>query len=843
MLELINLCKDYSAGGNRSRVLKNISLQFRQKEFAAILGPSGCGKTTLLNIIGGLDHDFSGNLRINGRSTEKFGERNWDHYRNHSVGFVFQSYNLIPHQTVLQNVELALTLSGIPRHQRRKMALRALAKVGLSEHLRKKPCQMSGGQMQRVAIARAIVNEPDIILADEPTGALDTATSIQVMELLKEISKDRLVIMVTHNPELASRYATRTIRMLDGEIVQDSNPMDLSESVLEQPAAKPAVRKRSAMSFSTAFALSVKNLMSKKTRTALTAFAGSIGIIGIAMIFAISQGAELYIRNVQEETLSAYPLTIDATIPDMSALIQMFMDGTQPQSGTDTGHVSARPMMADMVRVLCQRDKSQNNLQALKDYLEQRMDKDPELKASLNGIAYGYGTELPVYTRDPSGTVLHSDSGEILSEVIRSNLGMELGTLGSAGTSIGLPVSLWTELLPGKDGAPVNPILYSQYDLVHGKWPEKADEILLVLDEHNQLEDLTLFALGLRSKEEMDTLFEGSGDASRETWTYEDLSRMDFRVILPENAFAQAEDGRYVNLTEQPQALPDLFRHALPLHICGIIRPNCQTKIPMLSGTVCYTHGLTEYLAASAERSPAVQAQLKDKTTDLFTGLPFPTAETAFSPDGGYSSATLDENLKKLGYVNLEAPASICFYAAGFDGKAQITDAISDYNQTVPKLSQIRYTDYVGLAMRSVSAMISAITRVLIGLVGISLLVSSIMIGVITLISVQERTKEIGILRSMGASKSNISALFNAETVIIGLLSGGLGVGITALACGPLNKLILRTTGISGLQAHLSWQAALVLIGISVILTVLSGALPARSASGKDPVAALRCES
>ncbi len=1121
MLELKGIKKDYPAGDGIVHALKGVTLQFRKNEFVSILGPSGCGKTTMLNIIGGLDQYTEGDLVINGTSTKAYKDRDWDAYRNHSIGFVFQSYNLIPHQSVLQNVELALTLSGVSKAERRKRAAQALEAVGLGNQLRKKPAQMSGGQMQRVAIARALVNNPDIILADEPTGALDTETSVQVMDILKEVAKDRLVIMVTHNPDLAERYSTRIIRMLDGEIISDSRPLDADESAALEKQARDArverqkggrkVRKPT-MSFATSFGLSLKNLISKKSRTLLTSFAGSIGIIGIALIFAVSNGMTTYIDTVQEDTLSSYPLTLQASEINMGSLLATFIGNALSGEPHENDAVYEKTMIYDLVNALGSMEETTNDLQAFKAHLEgQLTDENSTLHQAVNGVQYTYDAPLTVYTQNVDGDILQADSQVLLQELLVEYMGMDMSSMMSLSSAYGMDASsmmsssplmsmggssaiLWQEMLTGRDGEMINPLLQKQYDLVYGSWPNDYNEVVVVVDQQNEIADMTLYAMGLKSKDEISKLanaaFSQTGvEVSDGRWTYQDVCGMTFRVVLPADCYSYDEaTGTYTDLRSTQAGLRYLYDNGLDLKVVGIIRPNEEAVSGMLNGTLCYTAALTEHIIAKAQESAAVQAQMADPATDIFTGLPFsestgamsdeqkaadftayiatlsdeekadayadmmsiPTQEqvdqiidqqlsamtradmesimlealtaqmsidaekvsdyianmsddemrqmfaqmmaeqvtmqyaeqvkaqmssmdtatlamaldmsmpattpeqvsakaamyaasAAQMPDEQvnaladqtlsamtrealesailpgmaaqmgvsaeeaapmlsamtdeqlreqlrpaiaeqirtqaaeqlaamseqemcdaleaarppfttaqlaafhdavltFSDSTYEENLISLGCVSLDSPASISIYASTFEDKDVIEAAIADYNASVDELSRIRYTDYVGLMMSSVTSIIDAITYVLIAFVAISLVVSSIMIGVITLISVQERTKEIGILRAIGASKRNVSSMFNAETIIIGFASGAIGVGVTWLLCIPINAIIQHLTGIMGLAAYLPWQVALILVGISVLLTSFAGVIPARSAAKKDPVVALRTE-
>ena len=1000
MLELKNIVKEYPAGGQPVEALKGVSLQFRESEFVSILGPSGCGKTTLLNIIGGLDQYTSGDLVINGRSTKDYKDRDWDAYRNHSIGFVFQSYNLIPHQTVLQNVELALTLSGVSKAERRRRAKEALERVGLGSQLKKRPSEMSGGQMQRVAIARAIVNDPDIVLADEPTGALDTETSVQVMEILKEISKDRLIVMVTHNPELAQRYSTRIVRMLDGQVTGDTAPLTPEEaqkeraaSVKKDEAARKA--KRPSMSLWTSFGLSLKNLFTKKGRTALTSFAGSIGIIGIALIYAVSQGTTAYIDAVQEDTLSSYPLTLQSQEMDLGSLMEEFIDAAQSTDEHQLDGVYQKPMIYDMVNALSSSETIENDLASFKTYLEQRLN-DPEdpLYNAVSGVQYTYDPQLLVYTENVDGDILLSDSQELMEDLLQEYFSIDMAAMSDLRSSYGMDslassmgggsMVLWQEMLPGDDGALISPMLEDQYDLVYGSWPNDYNEVVLVLDENNELDDMALYALGLKPQEEMDAIMQAAVDQTEveledQSWSYEEICSREYKTVLNADCYAYDEaSGLYVDLRDTDAGLRYLYDNGITLQVSGIIRPNENASAHMLSGSIGYTSALTEHLAQASQDSAAIQAQMDSPNRDIFTGLPFqestgnltdeekdsafrsyvsgleeqgkaetylaiqslPTqeqidqavgqstgsmsreemestlqealtsqasldesqvedyiaamsdeelsdlftqmaeeqfkaqyaaqvqqqlaamepAQMAAALDAAmdtyttqqcaqyydevltFSDSTYEENLVQLGYIDLADPASISLYAASFEDKDVIEQAIADYNETKDDLEQIQYTDYIGLMLSSITTIINAITYVLIAFVAVSLVVSSIMIGVITLISVQERTKEIGILRAIGASKRNVSSMFNAETVIIGFTSGALGVLITWVLCIPINAILHHLTGIQTLSAFLPLPTAVVLVLISTALTLFSGIIPSRSAAKKDPVVALRTE-
>ena len=1000
MLELKNIHKVYPAGDGKVEALRGISLQFRESEFVSILGPSGCGKTTMLNIIGGLDQYTEGDLIINGRSTRDFRDRDWDTYRNHSVGFVFQSYNLIPHQTVLQNVELALTLSGVSKAERRKRAIAALESVGLGDQLKKRPSQMSGGQMQRVAIARALVNNPDIILADEPTGALDTETSVQVMEILKEVARERLVVMVTHNPELAEQYSTRIIRMLDGEITGDSAPITQSEreqyvTAERQKQSDRKQEKKPSMSLLTAFGLSLKNLISKKGRTTLTSFAGSIGIIGIALIYAVSQGMTTYINILQEDTLSSYPLTIQATHTDMSTLMATFMESAESAYAHENDAVYSKPAIYEMINALNNLETTENDLASFKEYLEaKRADPESPLYEALSGIQYSYDLDLQIYTKNVDGNIIASDTMALMREIMGEFMGMDMAAMNNMtemaernpmmGMMSGGGTSLWQEMLPGENGRLVSELLEKQYDVVYGAWPSAYDEIVLVLDENNELDDMTLYALGLKSEEDIRAIMQAAVDKTTlnvdtSSWSYAEICDMDFRTILPSDCYIYDEaTGIYTDLRASDAGLRYLYDNGMVLTVSGIIRPNEDAVSTMLTGSIGYTSALTRHIINESRESVAADAQKAEATIDIFTGLPFeentgdlsdavketefrsyidaldtagkaaayirimsiPSQEQldamvkqgmagmtredmesvmvqALTQQMGMSEADITEytgsmsdaeitelftgmmeeqvkmryaaqveaqmgamsaeqlagaltmaaggytteqcaqyydevlefsensyegNLIKLGCLDLQEPAAISLYASTFESKDVIEESIAAYNEGVDDLSRIQYTDYVGLMMSSVTSIINAITYVLIAFVAISLIVSSIMIGVITLISVQERTKEIGILRAIGASKKNVSSMFTAETVLIGFASGTIGVLMTHLLCIPINAIIQALTGINSLRAVLPWQTALILIGISVLLTLMAGVIPSRSAAKKDPVVALRTE-
>ncbi len=988
MLQVKNIVKTYGEGDTAVKALDGVSITFRENEFVAILGHSGCGKTTLLNIIGGLDHYTSGDLIINGVSTKNYRDRDWDAYRNHSIGFVFQSYNLIPHQTVLSNVELALTISGISKSERRQRAVEALNKVGLGNQLHKKPNQMSGGQMQRVAIARALINNPDILLADEPTGALDSETSIQVMDLLKEIAKDKLVIMVTHNPELAEQYATRTVRIRDGRLLSDSDPYEPEKS----DAPREGAKKRVSMSFFTAVALSLNNLMTKKGRTILTAFAGSIGIIGIALILSLSTGINDYINGIQEATLSSYPIDIFRETTDTASLMSSIMENTagtheNAEDRAVSEKVYANTDVYEIFNAFNSGGAQQtNDMKTIKDFLE----NDEIIKENASSLAYSYDVKMPVYTKDPDGSIIESD----FSKVAQNAWGMDESNTSSVMSSamqmspMGY-VKIFEEILPGDTPDSINEIIYDQYDLIYGSWPQNYDEAVLILTKSNQIPDVIMYALGFKDKDEMPEIVskamggEVIDDYGVTEWSFDEILKKDLKIILPCEYYqrSEAEKG-YVNLTESETGLEYIYDSddiGLKLKITGIIRPDEEASSVMLTGYVGYTKALTDYVINKTNDSEIVKEQLEDETTDVISGLIFKTddytepsdSEKAASakeyiaglsvsekaevfrfissqpaeeevdayvkqymsqmtrealeeqlvgayaqqmgvePDSvmsyisqmddetlfGYaeeamrtqyaeqyavqvgmqldlmtaeqlaaaldaaeftdpqyamifdeytpeefSSTTYDDNLSLLGKVDFDSPSEIKIYAKSFAEKDEISNRISAYNDSAEDEQQIHYTDYVALLMSSITDIISGISYLLIAFVAISLVVSSIMIGIITYISVLERTREIGILRAIGASKHDVSTVFNAETLIVGLTAGLIGIGVSALAIIPINAIIYSLTEIEGLKAVLPPVAAAILVGISMILTLIAGIIPSRVAAKKDPVEALRTE-
>ncbi|MBR6807699.1 MAG: ABC transporter ATP-binding protein/permease [Clostridia bacterium] len=988
MLKLVNVSKTYISGDEKVGALNGVSINFRKNEFVSILGPSGCGKTTLLNIIGGLDQYTDGDLVINGKSTRNFTDRDFDTYRNHSIGFVFQSYNLIPHQSVLSNVELALTLSGVSRAERRRRALEALEKVGLADQIKKKPNQMSGGQMQRVAIARALVNDPDILLADEPTGALDSETSIQIMDILREIAKDKLVIMVTHNPDLAEEYSTRIIRVLDGKVQSDSDPFDGEKydtpevSEKKRNKSEKTTRKTS-MSFLTALSLSFNNLMTKKARTFMTSFAGSIGIIGIALILSVSTGVNAYINQVQEETLISYPLTINAE-SDVSNILANFMSAQAEDAAEskEDGYVYSRDVMYDMMNSMTQRES--NNLTDFKKYLEK---EDEEIKKYASSIRYGYGTKLSVYTKDPDGKIVACNMEEMM-ESIYQNMGIDQGSASSYSSTMMSMGSfdLWQEMIPGENGEFISPSITEQYDVIYGDWPKNYNEAVLVVSEHNEISDYALYGLGLKPFDNMIEIMYGSmkGESvelkGEDKWTYEDILNKEYRLVLDSDKFAyQADENVYLDRTKNERGLKTLYANdelSERIKIVGIIRASEDANGASITGAIAYPSALTDYIIKESGESELIKKQLDNKEIDVLTNLPFeveltdeekieriksyadslegeekralylqfictpsddyvasktaeyeknydremyqqmllnmymtqntenPENDSAFiqeyfvsmsdeefkteffnnlpdiinaqyaaqeaakyamesfevieakvaKTDADYlkyyelymprefSDSTYEDNLKALGYVNLDTPTSISIYVNTFDNKDKVNEFIAKYNEGVSEEDQIKYTDYFAILMSGISTVINAISYVLIAFVAISLVVSSIMIGIITYISVLERTKEIGILRAIGASKKDIARVFNAETITVGFVAGLIGIIVTLLLLIPINAIIHYLTGISTLTAVLPIGAAVILVLISMALTVIAGLFPSRVAAKKDPVVALRTE-
>ena len=979
MLKLTDIRKDYLAGESTVHALKGVNLDFRKSEFVAILGHSGCGKTTLLNIIGGLDHYTSGDLIINGKSTKHFVDSDWDSYRNHSIGFVFQSYNLIPHQTVLSNVELALTLSGVGKGERRRRATEALEKVGLGDQLNKKPNQMSGGQMQRVAIARALVNNPDILLADEPTGALDSDTSVQIMELLKEISRDKLIIMVTHNPELAMDYASRIIRLRDGVIVDDSDPYQ-SPPPETEPAGKkgrrhPRREKKTSMGFFTALALSTNNLMTKKARTILTAFAGSIGIIGIALIMSLSNGIQKYIDKVQEDTLSSYPITIQAEAVDMSSLMASFMgvQAAEENNQHERDAVYSSAVLYELINSFVTADAQTNNLHAFKAWLE----GDDEVGQHISSLQYSYDLDITPYTEDPDGKIGKTDALQIIQMAMSSSFGGDYSNYFSTYGQMYAGFDIWQEMLSGENGEIISPLVRQQYDLLYGHWPKSFDEVVLIVNENNEISDLVLYSLGLKATDNiaanMDAIMSAEAmETSVESWSYEEICQRSFRYVYPADTFQYDEESEaYIDLTQEELGLRTLYNNGLEIRIVGVIRQNDDALSSGMSGALGYTHALVEHILTETREKELVRRQLSDPEHEVLTGLPYLDREDEAStrvkkieaardyiaagdeatvaelyvtfmsepdeeylqqlideqmegtsredieamvlqnypeyasmlaqmddemlfsyikqmtgeqikqqyaiqmktmyrqlPDSElahdfelldledddyiwlydnamppvYATGTLRDTLKKLGYADLESPSTISIYASTFEDKDAVAAAISRYNDSVPEDDQISYTDMVALLMSSITNIIQVISYVLIAFVAISLVVSSIMIGIITYISVLERTKEIGILRAIGASKKDVSRVFNAETFIIGFFAGALGIGTTLLLNIPINIIVHDLTGIQALKASLPVEGGVGLVIISVLLTFIAGLIPSGLAAKKDPVEALRTE-
>ena len=1060
MLQLKHIIKDYTAGDTVVHALKGIDLQFRENEFVAILGHSGCGKTTLLNIIGGLDQYTSGDLVINGKSTKDFSDGDWDTYRNHSVGFVFQTYNLIPHQTVLSNVELALTLSGVSKAERRARAKKALEDVGLGDQLDKKPNQMSGGQMQRVAIARALVNDPDILLADEPTGALDSETSVQVMEILKKIAEKRLIIMVTHNPELAEEYATRIVRVKDGNVVADSNPCEAAEdAATEQPLGR-----KPSMSFATALGLSLNNLMTKKGRTFLTAFAGSIGIIGIALILSLSNGIQSYIDRVQEDTLSSYPITIEAETVDMSSMVTALMGANTEEEETEPHALDAvysNTVMYDLMNNLRQTEVRRNNLKDFKAYLES---DEAGLGDAVSTLRYSYHTGMTVYAEDVDGNILKSDVTDLLQSVMGALYGGDYSSYFDQFGGAYSRMDVWEEMLPPMDdseGELVNGLLKEQYDLLYGAWPKSYDEVVLIVDKNNEISDLVIYCMGLGSQdatvEIMQKMMNGEElEAFSESWSYEDICGRTFKVMLPAEYYQyDSLTGTYSDLRDTEAGMDFLYHSAdvgTTVKVVGILRPSEDAVSTMMSGSLGYTAALTKHLVEKVNDLEIVRSQMADRDTDVILNLPFLTedyfvsdaekidavkehlsglsvtekaavyADLMSQPSEDYldaivaqqmsqltretienmmvdsyaqqmgvdtetvmnyiaqmddetlfalveqgireqaavqygegvraqlgqmsneqlaamldaamdenadaaepteapavpgamagmdpsqmagmdpsqmagmdpsqlagmdpsqmagmdpsqmagmgammpapavptalteaqylwlydnempavvSESSYDDNMRLLGYVDINSPSRISIYASTFADKDQIADAINAYNKQVSEDDQIEYTDYVALLMSSITTIINAISYVLIAYVAISLVVSSIMIGIITYISVLERTKEIGILRAIGASKRDISRVFNAETLIVGFCSGAIGIIVTLLLIIPINLIVHHLTDIQSLNAVLPAAGAVILVLISMLLTFIAGLIPSGIAARKDPVEALRTE-
>ena len=885
MLELKRITKDYPSGDSVVHALKGVSVAFRNQEFVSILGQSGCGKTTLLNIIGGLDQYTTGDLVINGRSTKSYLDRDWDTYRNHSVGFVFQSYNLIPHQTVIANVEMALVLSGTPKAERRRRAEEALRRVGLGDHLKKKPNQLSGGQMQRVAIARALVNDPEIILADEPTGALDTETSVEVMEILKELSRDRLVIMVTHNPELAERYSDRIVRISDGLITSDTAPVDaeaerLTPEEVQAHAVADAKKGKRSMSFRSALSLSATNLMTKKGRTFLTAFAGSIGIIGIALILSLSDGAQNYIAETEQSTMGSYPLTINETSVDMASMMTSMMGSaaSAAEEAVEEGTVASKDLVTDMVTGVAD-GANENDMPAIKEWL----DSNPgDIDKITSAIEYSYDVPLNIYASDTSDGPVQVNPATVMEA-----LGISMGeTQTEMMSSMGSSYDVFTELLPNRE------TWERDYEVLAGHMPESWDEIVLYVDKDGRISDYTLYALGLLDQSDlrgmMADVIAGRDveEVEGTSYTYDELMGLTFKLVPEASKYAEQSDGTWADMSEDDAYMEGVIDGAEELHVVGIVAPaegNDETNW----GTFLYTPELIEHVIALGDESAAVKAQEADPTTDIFTGLPFEEDSTGLTMEaielmlgqlGGEQAAqlqayvdelradglsddeiaeafseqlasqtdnaTYEGNLELLGKGDLDDPSTISIYPIDFEAKEDIDNLIDDYNEQIRadgEGTEIQYTDIVGMLMSSVTDIVNAITYILIAFVAISLVVSSIMIGIITYISVLERTKEIGILRAIGASKRDVSRIFTAETFIIGLVSGLLGVGITVLLDIPVNMIIYAVAGVESLAA-VPVGPGVALVVISVVLSWVAGLAPSRMAAKKDPVTALRTE-
>ena len=1013
MLSLKNITKIYPAGDSNVQALRGVSIDFREHEFVSVLGPSGCGKTTLLNIIGGLDQYTSGDLIINGISTRRYSDADWDNYRNHSVGFVFQSYNLIPHQTVLANVELALTLSGVSRRERKRRAIDALRQVGLEAQIHKRPNQMSGGQMQRVAIARALVNDPDILLADEPTGALDTQTSIQIMEILRSISEKKLIIMVTHNPELARRYSTRIIKVQDGQVIGDSQPLRAGEAEeapacpvrfrrrrrsplsidpeearraqfgglggRENPGGKP--KKTRSMSFLTALSLSLNNLMTKKGRTLMTSFAGSIGIIGIALILSVSSGVNAYIESVQRDTLASYPIELHAETVDLTSLVNTLMNSDSNQSHNhDRNQIYESMVLGQLMNALGTSGTESNDLTAFKQYLENTKDFDGYLSA----VRYSYDFNWSILVRE--GNEIGGSAGKVVRPDVAAWLS---GMRGAAGSPAQSPYSsmmsggfqVWSQILAPLDKTDsnlVSSLVREKYELIDegGRWPTAPNEVVLIVDEHNEISDLALFALGLRTEEEMNkaVLAAMNGQpvdlSDRRSWTYDEIKQMRFRLLLASECYQKNADGTYTNLAESDSGREALYGdddRGFTLQVVGIVRPTDDATAAFMNGSIGYTAALADEAMARTEKLGMLDEQKNSPDTDIITGQPFKTdkviteeqkrtaihnylvslplddakaflyrvlaptptdeqiaakaAEINLYPESAlrqiltqaiatlgqdgitvdmvmanpqlkamaiqaiaqamvqselnqatfgsktvaemeamltaaqvdslyeedeiphdYSKSTYQKNLALLGDVNTDKPSAIYLYAATFEDKDEISSLIDAYNQTVEESRKITYTDYVGLLMSSVTTIVNAISYVLIAFVAISLVVSSIMIGIITYISVLERTKEIGILRAIGASKKDVGRVFNAETLIVGFVAGVIGIVATLLLNQLINVILFHYTGIAGLRAVLPVAAAVILVAISMFLTFIAGLIPSGVAAKKNPVEALRTE-
>ena len=853
MLEIKKITKIYETDGFKQKALDKVSVNFRKNEFASILGPSGSGKTTLLNIIGGLDKYDSGNLIINGVSTKDYKDSNWDSYRNHRVGFVFQSYNLIAHQSVLQNVELALTLSGVSKTERKKRAKSVLKSVGLEKHINKLPNQLSGGQMQRVAIARALINDPDILLADEPTGALDSETSKQIMELLKEVAKEKLVIMVTHNPELASEYSSRIIKLKDGVIVDDSNPYDGKLDTKESEALEKEKSKKTSMSLFTALSLSLNNLLTKKGRTILTAFAGSIGIIGIALILSLSSGLNNYIGKVEEDTLSIYPLPLEKTTMDSATFMTTLMESAKDKDNSQD-KVYSNNIMSDMLSAMA-KEQNINDLKSFKKYIES---DDSNIEKYVSDIRYTYNLNLNLYKSNYEEGIV-----QVNPSTVFENLGLGNEMSASFAMTGMNEVNSWMELSDRKE------VLDNAYQLVAGSMPNKYNEVVLIMDKDNQVSDYALYSLGLLDQNELknslEKIMKGEEIKEKETliYDYDEIIGLTYKLVLNTDYY-EKESGIWVDKKDDEKHMKQVLSKADEIKVVGILKVNEDSQVTT-TGVIGYTKALTEYTVNKINNSILAKEQLKNKDINVFTGLEFsdnPTFDmnsltleqkqylASLSQEelakvvAGYTenaSSTYDSNLQKLGIVDLEDPYTIELYPKDFESKDELVSIIDDYNKGKDESEKLVYTDLVGVMMDSVTTIINAISYILMAFVSISLIVSSIMIAIITYISVLERTKEIGILRAIGASKKDVSRVFNAETLIEGLFAGILGIGVTLLLNIPINAVIKAITDISGLS-KLPVGGAIILVIISVILTFVAGLIPSRMASKKDPVIALRSE-
>ncbi len=858
MLELRNIVKEYQTGTETVRALKGIHLQFRKQEFVSILGQSGCGKTTMLNIIGGLDHYTSGDLFINGVSTKDYKDKDWDRYRNHSIGFVFQSYNLIPHQSVLANVELALTLSGVSKQERRQRAITALEKVGLKDQIHKKPNQMSGGQMQRVAIARALVNNPDILLADEPTGALDSATSVQIMELLHEVAKEKLVIMVTHNPELAQQYSTRIISLLDGQVVSDTNPYE--EKFLQKEEEKKKLYP--SMSFSTALSLSCNNLMTKKARTFLTSFAGSIGIIGIALILSLSNGVQGYIQGVEQDTLSSYPISIEDNSMDMSVMMETMIGIHDSGKKHEDEKFYSKQMVNDILKTMSEK-MEKNNLEAFKEYLESNASN---INKYTKAIEYQYDLPLQVYNEKGTSGLVQVSPNQVMATIgLQSMVDMQSTFMGS---SVSNNNEIWKKL-------PESNVLRDEsYKIVKGRWPSAYNEVVLAVDQNHEISDYALYALGLLDqqtlKENFEALQNGKEIKADEqvSYTADELLDMQFKLLLNTDVYENV-NGIWIDRSADEDFMKQVIAQGDTIKVVGIIEPKEQTMTQSENGGVYYTTDLFKHIIEKTSQTDIVKQQKQNPDINVFTNRKFSEGSkfdmNALSDEqkmqlaslsdeeltqymANYSelaNATYETNLKKLGAIDLAQPTAIQLYANSFDNKEEIVKLIKQYNEKVTnegnESNVITYNDLVGTMMNSITSIIDMISYVLMAFVSVSLIVSSIMIGIITYISVLERTKEIGILRAIGARKKDISRVFNAETCIIGFVSGCIGIMITILLNIPISIVVEKLSGVQNV-ASLPVVGAIVLILISLVLTTVAGIIPSKIASKKDPVEALRSE-